>query len=881
MSDTSPMMQQYEGIKKQHNDAILFFRLGDFYEMFKQDAFEANRILGLTLTQRQGVPMCGIPFHASKTYIAKLLANGKKIAICDQVAPSPQSKGIAERHVVQIITPGTLVDGDYLDSGASNYLLSISRPNDGCYAWALAELSTGEVKLKVSSQDLAVDDFLTFLAKYAPRELLVQESIVHQSTDLARELKNLDGLVLNRFGDWLYDVEETQKKMQALMGLVSLKGFGIQEGSLQVHAMSAILHYGEDTARHRLEQLRNISIIDDATMLKLDETSVKNLELLCNLQDGGTAFSLLAQMHHTKTPMGMRYLRQTIVEPLLSKSLIDRRLQKVSFLYHQQDFLTELRVLLSRVQDIERIANRIILDRAHAKELRALAASIDAMIEIEDKIRQTDLASSEDHQETLTLCAQTADLIRKGILDEPAVVVHEGGLIRHGFDEKVDYYRSLQSDSESILEAYVEEERKLTGLTALKLKYNRIIGYYFELSKSHIGVKPEHFIRKQSLVNGERFATTRLRELEDNILSAKELCIEREREIFLQLRDTIKSSIKSLLVMVGSIAELDLIACFAVTATQRGYSCPVIYEDQRLHILQGRHPVVEQHVGLGKYIPNDCSLSLAASPEKVALLTGPNMAGKSTFLRQTALIVLMAQMGSWVPAEYAEIGLTDRIFCRVGASDNLAKGESTFLVEMNETAMILRHASEKSLIIMDEVGRGTGTQDGLAIARSILEYLVSVIQARCLFATHFHELTECGVSGFRNLSMSVQESDGKVYFLKKVVDGPSSNSYGVHVAQLAGLPDSVIRRARLLVEISLAKLETRPQTTLPPVVQENNAVQENNQDQQASLFDDSEELRLSLLSFNTANKTPLEALNFLDQVKKRFGLEQTIKKSRS
>lgn len=854
MSDSTPMMQQYERLKDRQPDAILFFRLGDFYEMFRSDALEANRILGLTLTQRQGVPMCGIPHHAVRTYIPRLLLAGKKIAICEQTRMN--AKGIADREIVQVITPGTLMDEDLLDRKTNNFLLSLSSPSSGIVTWALSDLSTGELEVGNTEESRGGEWLRTALARWPVQEILVQESLLGRHPALAEILAPASGLLVNRFGDWLYDIRECRRKLCTLLGLQTLAPFGLPDESRDLHPACAILQYGEEASCHPLDQIRGISFHDASGCLQLDETSVRNLELLKNIQDGGEGFSLLKLMDHTRTPMGGRLLRRWIVEPLMDRTAVDARLAVVDWFYHDQTALSATRERLGRIQDLERIANRVLADKAHPKDLLALARSLSAVDDIRNAMAGNPLRNamdlSDEEQETIRqACGEIVSSIHP---DAPANHT-EGNVIAPGRDQAIDRYRKLQEDSEAILEEYLEEERALSGIPGLRVKYNRIIGYFLEASRSSLAKIPDHFVRRQSLAGGERFTTDRLMALQESILSAADSCLEREKELYISLRNALKPAMP-LVVRLGSfLARADVLASFAHLATARGFVRPEMGEDRMLEITGGRHPVVESHVGIGHFIPNDCHLGTEGSPHVCALITGPNMAGKSTYLRQAALIVLMAHMGSWVPATRARIGMCDRIFCRVGASDNLARGESTFLVEMNEAAFILRQASPRSLVIMDEVGRGTSTQDGLAIARAILEHLVGVTNARCLFATHFHELSEG--AGFTNLSMSVEELEGRVHFLRKVVEGPSGNSYGIHVAQLAGLPESVIARARECLAGSTPARST-PSEKTPP------------QGGQRDLFGPGDTLLLEIQSLDPDKLTPRKALEILYGLKERY-----------
>jgi DNA mismatch repair protein MutS len=869
MADSTPMMLQYERIKAEHGDTILFFRLGDFYEMFRQDALDASRLLSLTLTQRNGTPMCGVPHHAARTYIPRLLAAGRKVAICEQVTEPQAGKGLVERQVTSIITPGTLLEDEFLEQGNHNFLLSVAAlggvPVDGVpgLSVALFDMSTGDLLVQSAAGTASLSLMETLLAKWQPRELVVQENLVHGHEGLAKTLHDHPELLANRFGDWQYDIKAAEAQLCRLIGVLSLKSFGLEPGDPRLQAVAAVLNYCEHTAKHQLDHIRAVRVISQGESLELDETSVKNLELVRNLHDNTRSFSLLEAIDQTRTPMGARLLRLWVLQPLKERRAIDARLDAIEWLYHRQDRLNDLRDRLRSIADVQRLANRVVLDKAHPKDIMALAVALERMAGVRECLDEGGEANPLGPLfATVDMAAVkgAAAHIRASLLDEPSLLLTEGSIIRDGADAKVDEYRRLKGDSHSILEAYVEQEKAATGIAGLRVRHNNIIGFYLEVTKSNLAAVPGHFLRKQSLVNGERYTTARLTELEEAISHASELCVERERELFLALRQGLKPLLGQFHALAAAVGQADVFAGLAHVATARGYTRPRLADDRRLSIRGGRHPVVENYVGQGRFIPNDIELSTAGRPATTALITGPNMAGKSTFLRQTALIALLAHIGSFVPADEAEIGPIDRIFCRVGASDNLARGESTFLVEMNETALILRAATADSLVIMDEVGRGTSTQDGLSIAQAILEYLLGHTRCRCLFATHFHELTDVPAAGMENLSMAVDESGGTITFLKKVQPGPSNNSYGIHVARLAGIPEPVILRAQLLLDGLPSGF--RPPASSVPGGRSAKPVS------QASLFSPSDQIETALRNFSVDRSTPLEALNAIAAWKK-------------
>ena len=858
MADDTPMMRQYKRIKQSHTDSILFFRLGDFYEMFLSDAKEASSILNLTLTKRHGIPMCGIPYHAAHSYIARLLKAGKKIAICEQTKMPVGGKGIAEREVVEIITPGTVVEEDFLDKERNNYLLSAGIYREHL-SIAYTDLSTGEFFASAFSADDAVSILRRELLRLNPGELLIQQSLLEDSNDVARLINEHTNLLVNRYPDWAFDIENSANLLKKQFNLHSLKGFGINDDDPAVFACGIILEYIADTSKSLLPHVRRLKIISDRDFLLLDESSLKNLEVTANLQDGGKRYSLLEVLDHTRTAMGARRLKGWLLHPLVNRGEIIARQDRVEFLYHNQILLSGILEKLSSILDLERLTSRIGMDKAHAKNLLAVRNSLQSAFELNGL-----LSEWESEKGPGTLPADTAaaassvlELLDKSIDEDPSTLLTEGRMIKKGYSSELDELKELKHHSKEILTAYLEQEKESSGISSMKIRYNKIIGYYIEVTKTNLNLVPEHFIRRQSLVAAERFTTDRLIELETNLNSASDKAIELEKKLFLDIRGRVKEEISTLLSLSEYIAEIDCLSSLASAATRWGYVKPRITDDTACEITGGRHPVVESNIPSGEFVPN--SLSLNNSSTRFALITGPNMAGKSTYLRQNALIILMAQAGSFIPAEKAKIGIVDRIFCRVGASDNLARGESTFMVEMNETANILNSATERSLVIMDEIGRGTGTNDGLSIAWAVSEYLLDRIKSKTLFATHYHELTLLEHDALKNLSLDVREGRDGIVFLKRIKEGPADASYGIHVAGLAGLPEEVLKRAG---EIQ-ATLEEREQNKLisaPAPAHE----------KPAELFEDEEMLKSELLNFNINNCTPLEALNKLSEWQKKY-----------
>jgi DNA mismatch repair protein MutS len=801
------MLDQYRRIKRDHQGDVLFFRLGDFYEMFSDDALEVSALLNLTLTSRNGLPMCGIPYHAARSYIARLLKLGKKIAICEQLSEPTKGRGLVERRVVEVITPGTTVDEDFLDKGSSNYLGALSGTSK-LVSFAYIDLSTGEFYATSFPYGEAAQRVRGELERLQIRELIAQESILEEFDEIAAAVLDRPSLVVNRWADWLFDLGRSCERLKRQFGTASLWGFGMEDNSPEVLSAGAVLDYLDDTARSLIPHVRSLSLYGDTEFVGIDESSQRNLELVRNLRDGEIRFSLLEVMDETRTAMGRRLLKRRILHPLRDIDRINKRLDMVEALYHDQGRLTTIREILGKTPDLERLCSRLAMDRAHGKDMMAVKNSLNAYGVIHrisgelgcvfETEAARSLAEGPQAGDVITRLRELGDLLEQGLCEDPSILLTEGNLIRNGYSTELDRLRKLRDGGRTLLEEYLEEERQATGITSLKIRYNRLIGYFFEVTKVHLSKVPAHFIRRQGIVQGERFTTDRLAALESDINGASEKVIDLEKKLFLEMRDKAKALIPELSAAAAQIAELDAAQSLSRAATVRGWIRPRVNCENHLEILEGRHPVVEAHLPGGEFIPND--VILEDGGVLFALITGPNMAGKSTYLRQAALIVIMAQAGSFVPARDAKIGITDRIYCRVGASDNLARGESTFLAEMNETAHILNTATERSLVIMDEVGRGTGTNDGLSIAWAVSEELLNRVKCRTLFATHYHELSLLTHPGLANRSMEVLDRGGEIVFLRKLKEGPAAESYGLHVARLAGLSERVLQRAAEIME---------------------------------------------------------------------------------
>ena len=847
------MMRQYRRIKQENRDAILFFRLGDFYEMFEQDAREVSGILNITLTKRHNIPMCGIPYHAASAYIGRLLKAGKKIAVCEQTALPPKGKGIAEREVVEIITPGTVLEEDYLDNRRNNYLFSFGiYGSTACFAYL--DLSTGDFKATSVKKERFHEYLSLELNRLDPKEVLLQESLYDEDQVLRQIIGDRKSMVINRIPDWHFDQTDAFQRLCRQFGTANLKGFGIDQDDPLVMTTAAVLEYVGETSKTLLDHIRSMERYTDETYVGLDTATQRNLELVRNLNDGSEQYTLLEVLDYSRTSLGARRIRSRLLHPLRNMEQINSRLDAVEALYRNQILLGSIRDELGGVLDLQRLATRVALQKAHAKDLLSIRNTLSSARRIPGLLQgcgNKEALPALSPEQEMTLDRLT-ELLSESLHEDPSILLTEGRLIAPGYHKELDRLRNARRDRKRVLDEYLERERASSGIANLRIKYNKIIGYFFEITKSNLKAVPEHFIRRQSLVGSERFTTDELIHIETEVNSAAERAIELEREVFLELREKVRTSLDELYACAEYLAEMDALASFAYAATVHGFIRPQVGGSGGILIEEGRHPVVEKHLPPGDFIPN--SLRLGGDDPPFALITGPNMAGKSTVLRQTALIVLMAQIGSFVPAARAEIGLVDRIFCRVGASDNLARGESTFLVEMNETANILRYMSNSSLVIMDEVGRGTSTNDGLSIAWAVSEYILEK-KVNTLFATHYHELTSIENPGLRNLHMEVLEKEGEIIFLKRLKEGAAAGSYGIHVARLAGIPDQVIRRA---AEI-LGGLDDGAQlTVLPPGAGEI----------QHDLFGADDMVIQEIKNLKIDSTTPLEALNFLARLQK-------------
>jgi DNA mismatch repair protein MutS len=787
----TPMMQQYLSLKQELKDEVLFFRMGDFYEMFMDDAQEVSRILNITLTARNGVPMCGIPYHAMKNYLKRLLDAGKKIAVSEQVEMPDSTRALARREIVQIITPGTVVDDEFLDASRNNFILCVglTKKEISC---SYCDLSSGQFSLVVLDKDTRWESLRALYEELAPRELLIHEDDYLTDISFAKEIDQM-GAMKTKLPSWYFSIRHGYDLLKEQSETLSLKPFGIEEEDIALLSAGALLHYLKDTSKTSLSHLTFFQRINRDVFLQIDEASRKNLEIITNLQDGTSARTLFSSVDSTRTAAGARQLKRWLSSPLAEIEAIVERQNHVQWYLDDSDELQRVRQILGNTLDIMRLTTRVAMKRAIPQDLVSIEHSLRSFFTLlgQHTVHYRELASGlqDTHLEELV---DLMEILSQALQDDCQGPFVAGEVIRNGFNDELDRLRQLRSKGSSKLQQYLENLKKETGIPAMKLSYNRIIGHYLEISKTQENKIPASFYRKQTLVNAERYTTEELMAFEKELLACENDAEMLEKNLFAQLIEKTESLIPQLTSVGTFFSTIDCFQSLATIANRQGYCRPEIVDDDILQIQNGRHPVVEQMLPIGSFVANP--LDMIGSAERFCLITGPNMAGKSTYLRQNALIVLLAQIGSYVPATNARIGLTDKLFCRVGASDNLARGESTFLIEMQEAAFILRTASQRSLVIMDEIGRGTSTQDGMSLAYAMMQYLMEK-NIKTLFATHYHELTMFDNQNLQLLTLEVAESQHKIVFLRRLRKGVANSSYGLHVAKMAGIPAQVIRSA--------------------------------------------------------------------------------------
>lgn len=879
MAELTPMMQQYMKTKEEYKDCILFYRLGDFYEMFFDDAKIVSKELELTLTGKncgleERAPMCGVPFHAVEGYLSKLVSKGYKVAICEQMEDPATAKGLVKREVIRVVTPGTNLSTQALDESRNNYIMSIVYVSDR-FGISFADVTTGDYFVTETDTPRKL---LDEIYKFSPRELVCNEALLMSGLD-TEELKERLHLVLYTLDNWYFDEELCEKELFDHFKVSSLQGLGVADFACGVLAAGALLRYLMETQKTSLGHLTRLKPYTSGNFMIIDSSSRRNLELVETLREKQKRGSLLWVLDKTKTAMGARMLRGYLEQPLIRKEQIEQRLSAVEELNSQLITREELREYLSPIYDMERLIGRISYQTANPRDLIAFKSSLGMLPPILLLLGEMKSPLLLQIYEELDTLDDLYDLIERSIQEEPPISIREGNILKDGYHEDVDRFRKAKTKGKSWLAQIETKERERTGIKNLRIKFNKVFGYYLEVTNSYKNMVPDDYIRKQTLTNAERYITPELKELEDTILGAEEKLTALEYELFTGIRDQIGAQAERIQKTAKAVAKLDVLTSLAYVADKNNYVRPKINEKGVIEIKEGRHPVVEQMMPGHLFIANDTSLD--KGDNRVSIITGPNMAGKSTYMRQTALIVLMAQIGSFVPAASANIGIVDRIFTRVGASDDLASGQSTFMVEMNEVSNILRNATADSLLILDEIGRGTSTFDGLSIAWAVIEHIADrkLLGAKTLFATHYHELTELEgtMDGVNNYCIAVKEKGDEIVFLRKIVQGGADKSYGIQVAKLAGVPDSVIARAKELVEelsqadisakakdIALEgrkKTKSRPKKTYDEVDLE-----------QISLFDtvNEKDVVKELEELEITNMTPVDALNTLYRLQNRL-----------
>ena len=876
MADVSPMMQHYLQTKEQYKDCILFYRLGDFYEMFFDDAKTVSKELELTLTGKscgleERAPMCGVPFHAADSYINRLVSNGHKVAICEQMEDPKQAKGIVKREVIRVVTPGTNTDMASLDEARNNYIMSIVYTGDK-YGIATADVTTGDFfTTEVDQERKLLDE----VSRFSPSEIICNEAFYMSGIDVD-DLKNRLSITVSALDSWYFGDGLANETLLSHFHVQTLTALGLEDYESGVIAAGALLKYLYETQMNSLDNILEIHPYSIGKYMIIDSSSRRNLELVETLREKQKRGSLLWVLDKTKTAMGARLLRSYVEQPLIEKKEILKRQKLIEALNANEITRDEIREYLNPIYDLERLITRITYQSANPRDLIAFRDSLKMLPPIKMLLSDIPCELIDEINEEFDELKDIYELVLSSIEDEPPISLRDGDIIKTGYNEEVDHLRDAKTKGKTWLAELEASEREKTGIKNLRIKFNKVFGYYLEVTNSFKDLVPDYYVRKQTLTNAERYITPELKELEDTILGAEDRLTSLEYELFRQIRQSIADCVSRIQKTARAIARIDVFASLALVASQNNYCKPKINESGVIDIKNGRHPVVEKMITNDMFIENDTYLD--ENKNRISIITGPNMAGKSTYMRQTALIVLMAQIGSFVPAQTANIGIVDRIFTRVGASDDLASGQSTFMVEMNEVANILRNATSKSLLILDEIGRGTSTFDGLSIAWAVVEHISNpkLLGAKTLFATHYHELTELEgkLDSVNNYCIAVKEKGDDIVFLRKIVKGGADKSYGIQVAKLAGLPDSVVERAKELVE-QLSANDITDTVKNISVDTGNKHHKKQHLDEvdmtQISLFDTvkDDDIIDELKNIDIGNLTPLDALNKLYQLQNK------------
>ena len=869
MAEYSPMMQHYLDMKEKYKDCILFYRLGDFYEMFFDDAINVSKELELTLTgkecgQEERAPMCGIPYHAADSYIAKLIANGHKVAICEQLEDPKLAKGMVKRDVIRVVTPGTVIEANLLEDKKNNYIMSVYK-NGIYYGLTACDVTTGDLRTTEIKETNNFSALLDEISKYSPAELVVNPMMYDCSEEIAKIKERFDVYITRLEEKEFTDNYETLSVKYKIVDDEEKPVEDLSKYMLSVAATNALFTYLLDTQKNNLDHINKIILYSVTKYMSLDINARRNLEITEKLRDKAKKGTLLWVLDKTSTAMGGRLLRRWLNNPLIDVSKINKRLDAVAELKDNIILRGDILDNLKKVYDIERLAGKISYGSANGRDLISLKSSAKQLPEIKKILSQVKSSLLTELYSELDTLDDVYDIIDKTIVDEPPISVKEGGLIKLGYDEEIDKLKTATTDGKNWIINLEAEEREKTGIKGLKVGFNKVFGYYIEVTKSNISLVPDRYIRKQTLTGGERYITEELKNLENQILGAEEKVVNLEYNVFVEVRDKIEAQIERVQKSAGIIATLDCLCSLATVAEDQNYVRPEVDESGVLDIKDGRHPVIEKILPSGSFVQNDTYLD--ESENRLAIITGPNMAGKSTYMRQVALITLMAQIGSFVPASYARIGVVDKIFTRVGASDDLSMGQSTFMVEMMEVAQILKEATANSLVILDEIGRGTSTYDGLSIAWAVAEYISDKEKcgAKTLFATHYHELTdlENKLEGVKNYSIAVKEKGEDIIFLRKIVKGGTDESYGVHVAKLAGVPQTVTKRANEI----LKSIERKNVLNNKKIEKQEKGVA----DGQLTMFNYKlAEIAHELDKVDVNELTPIDALNTLVKIKEKM-----------
>ncbi len=860
----TPMMKQYLEVKQHYPDAILFFQMGDFFEMFLEDAVTASRELGLTLTSRdrsdkgEKNPMCGVPHHAADSYIAKLIAKGYKVAICEQLEDPATAKGIVKRDVIRVVTPGTVTDEKLLDDKANNFLCALAC-SDGQYAAAFVDITTGELFATILS---GKEPLMNEMARYMPSEIILSSEVA-KDAPLVGEMRSRFGCLVER-AQVEPDYDNAKEFIRIQFSPAVIEQAGLPQDGHMTAALGILLAYLEETQKMSLGHMKHIHYYCTGDYMEIDLFSRRNLELTETMRSKTKKGSLLWVLDKTSTSMGGRLLRSFVEKPLVNCSMIQKRLYAVEELVKKSQLREDLAQHLKGINDLERLIGRIVCKSATPRDLISLRQSLYQLPELELMLYQLEAPLFLEQCRNLDTLGDVLDLLEASIDDDAPLALKDGGIIKSGYDRAVDEYRDLMVNGKSAIAKIEASEKEKTGIKTLRVGYNRVFGYYIEVSKSYKDQVPDHYIRKQTLANGERYITEELKELESKVLGAEERVKNREYELFCQIRDTVGENVERVQKVAAAVALCDVMASFAEVAAKNNYCMPYVDLSERLEIHDGRHPVVEKVLKDELFVPNDTKLN--CTEDRMLIITGPNMAGKSTYMRQVAIIALMAQIGCFVPASSCSIGVCDKIFTRVGASDDLSAGQSTFMVEMTEVSNILKNATPKSLLILDEIGRGTSTYDGLSIAWAVSEYVANPksLGARTLFATHYHEMTELEqrIPGVKNYNIACKKRGDHITFLRRIVRGGTDDSYGIEVAALAGLPQKVIRRAKEIL-LSIERKEGKPQDTAKMI---------DNEPEKAGQigFGDmrAEEIMHKISEIDLSTYTPIEALNKLYELQK-------------